>query len=343
MTSVLLAATQAKLGVAFVVILVLGWAVFLFLSVYKSTEIPGDEAATAPNRRPYFDDEKMEGPRLENAQKAAVGLLLVIVFGMPIYWLKEPARQTNAIKGFSERSAHRGFVLFQPADSSVPEGNIGHFACGGCHGVDGEGGVTKYSMTQPDGTSKQVTWKVPPLNTVLLRFSPAEVTNIITYGRANTPMPAWGVAGGGPMNDQQINDLVNYIQSIQLTKAEAQKVYAKQFKELGLDLTSGEDLFSQFCSRCHTKGWSYDWTDTGGVQFETPPKNGSGAFGPNLTGGSTLLQFPNIEDHLEFVTLGSDYEKAYGARGNGSGRMPGFGAMLTEAQIRAIVEYERSL
>jgi mono/diheme cytochrome c family protein len=46
-------------------------------------------------------------------------------------------------------------------------------------------------------------------------------------------------------------------------------------------------------------------------------------------------------------------EKAYGTRGIGSGRMPGFGdrgegedhvtGQLTEAQIRAIVEYERSL
>lgn len=333
MNPVVLASTQAKLGVAFVVILILGWAVFLFLSVSKSGEAPGDEAATAPNRRPYFDDEKMEGPRLESAQKAAVGLLLVIVFGMPIYWLKEPGRQTNAVKGFDERAAHRGFVLFQPADSAIPEGNIGHFACGGCHGAEGEGGVTTYTMTGDDGQPRQVKWQVPPLNTVLTRFSEAEVTNVIVYGRANTPMPAWGVAGGGPMNDQQVQDLVAYLKKIQLSKKEQQKVYAQQFKDLGLDFTSGADLFDQFCSRCHTKGWS----------FGEPASPGSGAFGPNLTNGSTLLQFPDIEDHLEFVTIGSDYEKPYGARGNGSGRMPGFGGMLTEAQIRAIVEYERGL
>jgi mono/diheme cytochrome c family protein len=62
-----------------------------------------------------------------------------------------------------------------------------------------------------------------------------------------------------------------------------------------------------------------------------------------LIDGVTLRQFPDVLKHLEFVTGGSDFEKAYGARGVGTGRMPGFGQMLSEAQIRAIVEYERSL
>ncbi len=333
MSPVVLAATQQKLAAAFVVTLVLGWAVFLFISIRKSGEAPGDEASTAPNRRPYFDDEAMEGRRLEGAQKAAVAMLLIVVFGMPIYWLKEPGRQANAINGFDKRAAHRGFVLFQPADSSVPEGNIGHFACGGCHGTQGEGGVANYTLANSDGTSRSVVWKAPALNTVLTRFSPEEVTGIITYGRANSPMPAWGVAGGGPMNEQQVQDLVSYIKTLQLSKAEQQKLYAKNFADLGLDFSNGANLFDQFCSRCHTKGWSYG----------EPEKPGSGAFGPNLTGGSTLLQFPTIKDHLEFVTGGSEFAKPYGSRGVGSGRMPGFGGMLTDAQIRAIVEYERSL
>lgn len=333
MSPVLLASTQAKLGAAFVVALVLGWAVFLFLSVKKSGEAVGDEVATAPNRRPYLDDESMEGFRLERAQKGALALLLVIVFVMPMYWLREPGRQKHAIVGFDKRAAHRGFVLFQPTTSNIPEGNIGHFGCGGCHGGEGEGGVTRYTLTNPDGTSRSVEWAAPALNTVLARFSPDEVTQVITYGRANTPMPAWGVAGGGPMNDQQIQDLVTYIGTIQISKKKQQENYAKSFSAAGLSLTDGANLFDQFCSRCHTKGWSYG----------EPEKPGSGAFGPNLTGGSTLLQFPNEKDHIEFVTNGSEYAKAYGSRGVGSGRMPGFGGMLTEAQIKAIVEYERSL
>jgi len=37
----------------------------------------------------------------------------------------------------------------------------------------------------------------------------------IQKGRPPTPMPTWGVRYGGPMNDQQITDLVNYLLSIQ--------------------------------------------------------------------------------------------------------------------------------
>jgi len=331
--SLLLATTQQHLAVAFVVALTLGWALFLLLSVKKSGEVIGDEAATAPNRRPYFDDEALEGPRLERAQKGALALLLVIVFAMPMYWLREPGRQKHAIVGFDQRSAHRGFVLFQPTNSAVPEGNTGHFGCGGCHGVDGEGGITSYTITADDGTAKVVQWQVPALNSVLARFSPDEVNTIITYGRANSPMPPWGVIGGGPMNEQQVSDLVNYISTIQRTPKEMQADLVKNFATLGLDPTKGADLFDQFCSRCHTKGWSYG----------EPETVGGGAFGPNLTNGDTLRQFPDAAKHLEFIQLGSDYAKAYGARGVGTGRMPGFGTMLSEAQIKAIVEYERSL
>jgi mono/diheme cytochrome c family protein len=333
MTTLVAATTQQHLAVAFVVALIVGWAIFLLLSVRRSGEAPGDEAINAPNRRPYFDDEALEGPRLEKAQWAAMAMLFVVVIGLPMYWLREPGRQTNAVKGFDKDSAHRGFILFQPTNSAVPEGNIGHFGCGGCHGTEGEGGVTSFSLTNADSTTRSVQWLVPPLNTVLLRFTPDEVTTIITYGRPNTPMPAWGVAGGGPMNEQQVQDLVNYIASIQLSKKQYQKNLTKDWTDRSLNLADGATLFDQFCSRCHTKGWSYG----------EPEKPGSGAFGPNLTAGDTLRQFPDIAKHLEFVTLGSDFEKPYGVRGVGTGRMPGFGQMLTEAQIRAIVDYERSL
>ncbi|MEY2469347.1 MAG: hypothetical protein QOF21_2045 [Actinomycetota bacterium] len=322
----MIAATQQNLAVAFVVALVLGWAVFLLLSVKRSGERVGDEAATAPNRRPYFDDDALEGPRLERAQKAALAMLLVVVFGLPLYWLDEPSRQAGAVVGFDKRAASRGLVLFQPTTSNIPEGNIGHFGCGGCHGAEGEGGITRFALTDAQGKSRSVQWKAPALNTVLLRFTEEEVNSIITYGRPNTPMPAWGVAGGGPMNLQQVTDIIEYLKSVQLTAKEAREASAA----LGTD---GASLFDQFCSRCHTKGWSYD----------EPEPPGSGAFGPSLIDGVTLRQFPDVLKHLEFVTGGSDFEKAYGARGVGTGRMPGFGQMLSEAQIRAIVEYERSL
>jgi mono/diheme cytochrome c family protein len=87
------------------------------------------------------------------------------------------------------------------------------------------------------------------------------------------------------------------------------------------------------CARCHTRGWSYG----------QPEVEGGGAMGPNLTGGDTVRQFPLSADHQEFITDGSENGRRYGEQGQGSGRMPGFGQMLTDEQIAAIVEYERSL
>jgi mono/diheme cytochrome c family protein len=65
--------------------------------------------------------------------------------------------------------------------------------------------------------------------------------------------------------------------------------------------------------------------------------------GPNLTNGSTVRQFPNEDDQVTFVQTGSEQGKKYGQQGQGTGRMPGFGQELNEAQITAIVQYERSL
>jgi mono/diheme cytochrome c family protein len=76
------------------------------------------------------------------------------------------------------------------------------------------------------------------------------------------------------------------------------------------------------------------------------PPQGSGAYGPNLRDGSTLLQFPGEageQQQFDWVALGVPANNLYGQRGISSGRMPHFSRVLTEEQITAIVEYERSL
>ena len=149
-------------------------------------------------------------------------------------------------------------------------------------------------------------------------------------------------------------------------------------------LTYGELLFTNRadsgaygCARCHTAGWSFDGandfdldgnaltTVIGADGTESPGYvQGGGWFGPNLTGGSTLTQFPRIEQQIDFIEVGSTDGGQYGSAGQGSGQMPGFGerldadlveidefgnelervwpASLTEEQITAIVAYERS-
>jgi mono/diheme cytochrome c family protein len=299
----------------------------------------GSEIELAPNRKPYFDDEALEGRRLERALGWALVLLVISAIGPLVYWLNEPGRQAGAIDEFDRKAVSRGRSLFQPTDS--PEHGA-HFGCAECHGAQGQGGSTEYVLTDEDGSTRKVVWQAPALNTALLKFSPEEVQTILIYGRANTPMPAWGIAGGGPLNDQQITDLVAYLDSIKLTKEEAQKIALEEATTQadvdgnGADPDDGEVLFKTNCARCHTDGWSYG----------EPEEQGSGAFGPNLTGGTTKRQFPDVESMIEFITNGSEYGKPYGTRGQGGnegGGMPGFGSVLTAKQIQAIIDYERGL
>ena len=85
--------------------------------------------------------------------------------------------------------------------------------------------------------------------------------------------------------------------------------------------------------RCHTSGWSYG----------DPQESGQGALGPNITGGAESAHFPNDDELIDFISNGSENGVGYGEQGQGSGKMPAFGALLTDDQLAAIVDYVRGL
>ena len=329
----LVAAIQQQLGLAVVALSVIGLLVYVALQIKGSGEPPGAEIELAPNRRPYFEDEDMEGRRLDQSLGWALILLIITGVGLPLYWLNEPSRQSGAIEAFDEEAAGRGFHLFSTGPTEGGH-NIGNYGCDSCHGPTGQGGAARYVILpgedEPDAFPREVVWSAPALDTVLRRFSDEEVIEIITYGRKNTPMPAGGVDGGGPLNEQQVTDLLAYIKTLQISDDEVRDRVREQVQQFGAD---GEGLFEANCARCHTKGFSYG----------EPEVAAGGAFGPSLIDGVTTRQFPDRQDHIDFITEGSDFQVAYGERGVGTGRMPGFGTTLTEQQIAAIVDYERSL
>ncbi|HVW31710.1 MAG TPA: c-type cytochrome [Acidimicrobiia bacterium] len=324
---------------------ILFWVNGIALVVFAVLAVVGTrkrKPADPPNLTPYYDDETMEGPKLERFLGAAVIFSAILAAALPTYWLLEPSRQTKMNKDFLSASIERGRLRFAVA-GTVPPSEVLNLECARCHGAKAEGGAATFLLqpSQPGELPKTVSWTAPSLNDVLLRFSPDEVTQIITYGRPGTPMPAWGLAGGGPLPDQPISDLVNFLQSIQLTPEEAMKRNTDRAAQIMKDnpgISEGQALFMANCARCHTKGYSYG---------EPQIMGGGGAFGPNLTNGVTLRQFPplagGVAKHVEFVTTGSDFQKPYGTQGIGSGRMPGFGQELSAKQIDEIVIYERSL
>ena len=94
-------------------------------------------------------------------------------------------------------------------------------------------------------------------------------------------------------------------------------------------------LFNGTCARCHTGGFN------AGSTFEVGP--GRGAWAPAINDGRTFVQFPDIADHFDFIITGTENAGPYGVNGIGTGRMPGFGASLTQDDIELIALYERTL
>ncbi len=114
--------------------------------------------------------------------------------------------------------------------------------------------------------------------------------------------------------------------------------FAAAAQDMGVsvdDAKRGASLFNAYCARCHTGGYS------AGPSFEQGAA--SGAWGPSLQDGRADIQFPNIEDQIAFVMSGSDNAIKYGVNGIGTGRMPGFGQVLSAADLELIAKYERSL
>jgi mono/diheme cytochrome c family protein len=358
------------------VLVVAGWGIYLFASVRRAKPEVGSEIELAANRRPYLDDEQLEGPRLDRALRWGLISLTIVGVGLPLYWLAEPGRQSGAVSNFSDTFVSRGAALFAPTAD-------GGFNCAGCHGgAQALGGQVPYTLTEykydengeilrdkdgnPDTTLRQVSWRAPALNTVALRMTEDQIRNVLTYGRPFSPMPAWGIEGGGPMNAQQIQNLIDYLESIAITPEEAQQqaqdaaeAEVQRLSTLQSQLqkeqakadpdqatinqlerqisynqpaTLGAALFNLNCSRCHTAGWSYD----------EPEAPGGGAMGPSLY--NELTQFPDKDEHYDWVANGTDVGEQYGQYGqNDSGAMPFYSRQLTRAQIEAIVNYERDL
>lgn len=375
----------------------------------------------ARNLTPFLPDEDLEGRRLERVLGWALLFTLVLALAVPVYFLYEPTRQAQAKQNFREQSIERGRVLFANKQSPVYDSATSKL-CADCHGLDAKGGSATFTLQPeadkcsekknegkaavPECLPKQVTWQAPDLTLAALRYTPAQITDIITYGRPGTPMQAWGVKSQkGPLDPQSIQDLVHYLESVAVSSKQAQADAAKALQKYKTDATAlvkdkqgaladaqaaltkaqadprtsaetlavlqedlataqaeasaatafnddiqqlsdGAILFRLNCARCHTKGWSYHVTEPARTDIPPLAPQGSGAYGPNLTNGAVVLQFPGKagrENQFNWVAIGVPAHEQYGTRGISSGRMPHFGQALTDEQINEIIDYERSL
>ncbi|MFO7700975.1 MAG: cytochrome c [Acidimicrobiia bacterium] len=500
--------------------LILGWMGFLYVNSRRSRASSGE--ATPPNLSPHATDDELENTKLTKVLRAALFGSALLAVSLPWYAFNEPDRQADAAVAIEELDVEEGAHWF----------SVDGFQCSNCHGPAAGGGAAAFVEAR-SGVS--VSWAAPALDDVLYRYNEEEVAYWIVFGRANSPMPALGLDGGGAMTVQEIDQTIAWLDSIQVSQADAfarsgpaadqalaridggeaftQNLIARQEAEIadveaaegrvaivggfpedikdlfqapgtctpasaaivgascsdpgvdsdrdGLsdateraltvmagvskdtirvvtvdasvvpnvytnqpntlydirfdpfvaftntsdggplaDLDAAEELlghletdvllltvtaermdafladlepglaflktalaekpwavdfdavaadmgvpvedaqlavglFNAYCARCHTGGYS------AGPSFEQGA--GSGAWGPALADGRSLIQFPDPADQVAFIISGSDNAVGYGVNGIGSGRMPGFGSVLSQEQIELIVRYERSM
>ncbi len=375
----ILASTQRAIGFVILAVVAVGFVVWLVANLRSSSAEIGSEIELAANRKPYLDDDELEGKKLNAALFSAAGLLALIGVALPLYWLAEPGRQDGAIDTFQETFERRGLELYEVGAQ-----------CINCHGGNGVGGQATFIINDQNGQYvDQVSWIAPALDNVLSRYSEEEVTYILNFGRPGSPMAAWGGPGGGPLTTQQIQNLIDYLWSIQLTPDEQHDQVDEFVKGIdpGLyermievrnsndgeippedanrlstadELALGEILFnnqelaagSYSCARCHVPGAAFGQP---GQPFARVPYS---SFGPNLAGvenDSTELQ------HFDLIWNGMVSGQLYFSRKQGNPQMPGFGAnpntgqeeagvpdlgpegSLQAEQVWAIVAYERNL
>ena len=102
------ALTTTTIGVIGLAIIVGGWIIYGLFNVVAGRREVGSEVELAANRKEYYDDETLEGPRLERMQLLGVIMLGIIVVELPLYWVFEPSRLAGAEVGCVNRFASWG-------------------------------------------------------------------------------------------------------------------------------------------------------------------------------------------------------------------------------------------
>jgi mono/diheme cytochrome c family protein len=186
-------------------------AIFLFVALIIVISSAREKARRAgpsapPSRRPGPTDEALEGPLLEKYQIAGVALTVFLAVLLPFLYLREPVRQRSAASKELTESVRLGRATFEEF-------------CSRCHGDQAQGDVVKRYVTPGVKGAKPTDYPAPDLREIHSRNPGKDVGAVaweaIQKGRPPSPMPTWGLRYGGPMNDQQITDLVNYLLSIQ--------------------------------------------------------------------------------------------------------------------------------
>jgi mono/diheme cytochrome c family protein len=199
------------------IILVVGGAIFVVVAAAVLAARRGqprrESTAEIPRAmRPGPSDPDLETPLLQKLQGWGVLLVAFFVLWVPMTWLFEPDRNLTQERALLTDSVARG----KDAVQLYSEENQGGVGCVRCHGQGLVGSVILDTTTGvPRPTPNLTTVCGGPWTGHPAIHGLDDVFATIQQGRANTPMPSWSIRYAGAMDDQQIDDIVNYIVSIQ--------------------------------------------------------------------------------------------------------------------------------
>jgi mono/diheme cytochrome c family protein len=187
------------LGIVFVVAAVVALVLRSRVTHEPAPDIP-------PSMEPGPSDPALETPLLQKLQGWGVVLVAFFVVWLPYNWLIEPSTNLEQEKALRTEAIERGR---RSVELFSEENQLG-VGCVRCHGPELRGGVI------PFGTG----WAYPPNLTTIcggpstgheLIKSLTDIQDTIMQGRLNTAMPSWSIRYQGALDDQQINDIVNYL------------------------------------------------------------------------------------------------------------------------------------
>ena len=200
-----LALTSAEgLGFAILVVVLVGFFVGLAY-VTRVRRRPG-RPDIPPAMQPGPPDAELEKPRLEKLYGWALVSFLFLAIWIPITWLNEPTTNESQEATIHAEAVDRGAKSVE----LFSETNFFGVGCVRCHGDGLTGGHNLFNGAVID---------VPPLVDVCggpntghpLIHNIVDVRNTIMQGRPGTDMPSWSVRYAGGLDDQQIQDIVTYV------------------------------------------------------------------------------------------------------------------------------------
>ncbi len=157
-----------------------------------------------PAMEPGPSDPALETPLLQKLQGWGVLLVAFFVIWLPYNWLIEPStnlKQEKALKTEAIERGSRSVQLFSE------ENQLG-VGCVRCHGPELRGGVIASGTGYAYPPNLTTVCGGPSTGHPLIK-SLADIYTTIQQGR--NVMPSWSIRYQGALDDQQINDIVNYL------------------------------------------------------------------------------------------------------------------------------------